>query len=139
MIFRNGGYIAKREKWFYNGQNITIVNSYKYLGFFLTTRMTFSNALNEMANKARKGVTDIFRTLWRLGDFSAPIFFKMFDAQIKPMLLYGSEIWGLISQWRKFTHLPSKSFQMLVLERPMTWHMERQVVFHYMFIPIQPV
>ena len=69
VIFRNGGYIAKREKWFYNGQNITIVNSYKYLGLFLTTRMTFSNALNEMANKARKGVTDIFRTLWRLGDF----------------------------------------------------------------------
>ena len=55
VIFRNGGYIAKREKWFYNGQNITIVNSYKYLGLFLTTRMTFSNALNEMANKARKG------------------------------------------------------------------------------------
>ena len=112
VIFGNGGYIAKREKWFYNGQNITIVNSYKYLGLFLTTRMTFSNALNEMANKARKGVTDIFRTLWRLGDFSAPIFFKMFDAQIKPMLLYGSEIWGLKEkvQWRKFTRLPSKNF-----------------------------
>ena len=56
--------------------------------------MTFSNALNEMANKARKGVTEIFGTLWRLGDFSAPIFFKMFDAQIKPMLLYGSEFLG---------------------------------------------
>ena len=104
MIFRNGGYIAKREKWFYNGQNITIVNSYKYLGLFLTTRMMFSNALNEMANKARKGVTDIFRMLWRLGDFLAPIFFKMFDAQIKLMLLYGSEIWG---QWRMFTNLGS--------------------------------
>ena len=48
-----------------------------------------------MANKARKGVTDIFRMLWRLGDFTAAIFSKMFDAQIKPMLLYGSEIWGL--------------------------------------------
>ena len=76
--------------------------------------MTFSNALNEMANKARKGVTEIFGTLWRLGDFSAPIFFKMFDAQIKPMLLYGSEFWGggwrSTSQWRKFTHFPSKSF-----------------------------
>ena len=48
-----------------------------------------------MANKTRKGFTDIFSTLWRLGDFSAPIFFKMFYAQIKPMLLYGSEIWGL--------------------------------------------
>ena len=95
VIFRNGGYISKRETWFYNGQNMTVLNSYKYLGLFLTTGMTSSNAPNEMANKARKGVTDIFRTLWRLGDFSAPIFFKMFDAQIKPMLLYGSEIWGL--------------------------------------------
>ena len=95
VIFRNGGYISKKGKLFYNGQNNTIVNSYKYLGLFLTTRMTFSNAPNETANKARKGVTDILRMLWRLGDFSAPIFFKMFDAQIKPMLLYGSEIWGL--------------------------------------------
>ena len=76
MIFRNGRYFSKKEKWLYNGQNITIVNTYKYLGLFLTTRMTFSNSLNEMANKARKGVTDIFRTLWRLGDFSAPIFFQ---------------------------------------------------------------
>ena len=42
VIFRKGAYIAKREKkWFYNGQNITIVSCYKYLGFFLTTRMTF--------------------------------------------------------------------------------------------------
>ena len=87
-----GDTLPREKKWFYNGQNITIVNSYKYLGFFLTTRMTFSNALNEMVNKARKVVTDIFRTLWRLGDFSAPIFFKMSDAQIKPMRLYGSEI-----------------------------------------------
>ena len=54
VIFRNVGYIAKREKWFYNGQDITVVN--KYLGLFLTTRMTFSNALNEMDNKTRKGL-----------------------------------------------------------------------------------
>ena len=30
-----------------------------------------------------------------MGDFSATIFLKLFDAQIKPILLYGSEIWGL--------------------------------------------
>ena len=57
--------------------------------------MSFSNALKDMANRARKGVIDILRTLWRLGDFSATIFLKLFDAQIKPMLFYGSEIWGL--------------------------------------------
>ena len=92
VIFRNGGYIAKKEVWYYDGQSFFVVNSYKYLGLFLTTRMTFSNAVDEMANKARKGVIDVLRTLWKLWDFSATIFLKMFDAQIKPMLLYGSEI-----------------------------------------------
>ena len=48
-----------------------------------------------MADKARKGVTDIFKMLWSLGDFLATIFLKLFDAQIKPMLLYGLGIWGL--------------------------------------------
>ena len=95
VIFKNGGCISKKEKGFCDGQNITIVNSYKYVGLFLTIRVTFSSALNEMANKARKGITDIFITLWRLGDFSPTIFLKMFDAQVKPMLVYDSEIRGL--------------------------------------------
>ena len=105
---------------------MTVLNSYKYLGLFLTTRMTSSNAPNEMANKARKGVTDIFRMLWRLGDFSAPIFFKMFDAQIKPMLLYGSEIWGL-KEYKSVEKVHTFALKKLLNVNPMTWHMERQV------------
>ena len=93
-----GGYISKKEKRFHDGQDITIVNSYKYAGFFLTTRMTLSYSLNEMASKARKGVAEIFRTLWRLGDFSATTFLKMFDAQIKPMLLYGWIVTSLLKK-----------------------------------------
>ena len=69
VIFRNSGYIAKKEVWYHDGQGISVVNSYKCLGLFLTTRMTFSNAVDEMANKARKGDIDISRTLRRLGDF----------------------------------------------------------------------
>ena len=38
------------------------------------------------------------KILWKLGDFSADIFLKLFDAKIKPMILYGSEIWGLQPQ-----------------------------------------
>ena len=53
VIFRNGGYVAEKEVRYYDGQSISVVNSYKYLGLFLTTRMTFSNAVDETANKAR--------------------------------------------------------------------------------------
>ena len=30
VIFRKGGHITTGEKWFYNGNEIEIVNSYKY-------------------------------------------------------------------------------------------------------------
>ena len=32
VIFRNGGYIAARKKWFYDALKLKIVNHYKYLG-----------------------------------------------------------------------------------------------------------
>ena len=40
LIFRKDGYTSKKEIWYYNGQSIAVVNSYKYLGLFLTTRMS---------------------------------------------------------------------------------------------------
>ena len=71
-------------------------------------------------------------------DFSAAIFFKMFDAQIKLMLLYGSEIWGL-KEYKSVEKVHTFALKKLLNMSPRTGHMERQVVFYYMFIPIQPV
>ena len=33
--------------------------------------------------------------MYSLGNLDMSIFFKLFDAQVKPMLLYSSEVWGL--------------------------------------------
>lgn len=119
VIFRNGGYVARCEKWFYDGHVISIVNCYKYLGLFLSTRLSFTNALNETTGKARRGVIDIFRTLWRLGDYSAAIFLKLFDAQIKPMLLYGAEIWGL-SHYKQIEKVHTFALKKLLNVSPRT-------------------
>ena len=35
VIFRNSGYIFKKEIWYYDWQSIAIVNSYKYFGLSL--------------------------------------------------------------------------------------------------------
>ena len=37
---------------------------------------------------------DLVRTMWSLGSFDTTVFFQLFDAQIIPMLLYASEVWG---------------------------------------------
>ena len=95
VVFRNGGHLALREQWFFGNGALTVVNAYKYLGVILSTRLSFSHTLDDLAKRAKKGVIAILKTLWSLGDHSPNIFFKLFDTQILPILTYGAEIWGL--------------------------------------------
>ena len=37
VVFRNGGYLARREKWFYKDYAVKIVNAYKFLGVWLSS------------------------------------------------------------------------------------------------------
>lgn len=87
--------MAKTEHWYYKGREVEVVNSYKYLNFTLSTRIAFDTALEEYARRAKNKVTDIFITMWALGNMEMSIFFKLFDSQVKPMLLYAAELWGL--------------------------------------------
>ncbi len=125
VVFRNGGHLALREKWFFGDQILEIVNKYKYLGIYLTTRLTFSPTLDDLASRARKGMLAIVKLLWSIGEHSPEIFFKMFDSQIQPILTYGSEIWGLsdnqeciervhLSALKKFMGVSSKSPRHLI-------------------------
>ena len=52
VIFRKGGHIAATEKWFYHHTEMEIVNSYKYLGYTLTTKLSSHVACREYSNKA---------------------------------------------------------------------------------------
>ena len=69
-----------------------VVNAYKYFGVWLSTRLSFSHSLETQTAKANADIVEIPKTLWKPGDFSQNIFLKLFDTQIKPILLYGSEI-----------------------------------------------
>ena len=95
VVFRNGGYLARREKWSYKDSAVKIVNAYKYLGDWLSTRLSFSYSLGNQTAKAKAGIVEILSTLWKLGDVTPSIFLKLFGSQIKPILLYGSEICGM--------------------------------------------
>ena len=95
MVFRKGGFLGRRERWFLNGQHIDVVNSYKYLGYLFTTQLSEISACEEFESKAKGKVIDIIKTMWCIGVYIPSVFFQFFDCQVKPMLLYASEIWGL--------------------------------------------
>jgi hypothetical protein len=40
VVFRNGGYLGQRENWFFDGKQLSVVNMYKYLGIYMSTRLS---------------------------------------------------------------------------------------------------
>ena len=95
VVFRNGGHLSLNEKWYYGTDRFKIVNSYKYLGIYFSTRLSYSYALRDLAKKAKAGLIRILKLLRSLNEKSPIIFFKIFDTQIQPILNYGAEVWGM--------------------------------------------
>ena len=80
------------EVWRYSTENCECAQIF---GVYLSTRLSFSHALHDMSQRAKKGVICIFKLLWSIGERSPSIFFTLFDAQVQTMLSYGAEVWGL--------------------------------------------
>ena len=95
IVFRKGGYLGEKEKWSYDGKMMPVVNVYKYLGIFLSTRLSFSAACRDVASKAKRALLFIIQRLRQHNCSSIHIFLKIFDTQVQPIMQYGSEIWGL--------------------------------------------
>ena len=125
VVFRNGCHLALNEKWCFGNEELEVVNMYKYLGVYFTIMFILSPALNDLADRARKGMLAIMKLLWSIGEHSPDIFFKIFDCQMQPILTYGYEVWGLsdnqesigrvyLSALKRFLRVTSKSPRHLI-------------------------
>ena len=95
IVFRKGGYLSVRERWSYNGLTMPVVNIYKYLGIYFSTKLSFTAACKDIASRGKRALVYIVRKLSALDNQSLELFLKIFDSQVQPILQYGSEIWGL--------------------------------------------
>ena len=87
--------MASRERWFYDNAEMKVVNSYKHVGIFITTKISFSYACENLVSHGKKAVVDIMKTLHTFENHSMYVCFKLFDAQVQPIVLYGADIWGM--------------------------------------------
>ena len=94
MVFRNGGILKLTEKWFYRGVEVEIVPFYKYLGLYFTPKLIWTKSKEVLAKQAQKAASSIFRFQKQFGFFRPPDAFKLFDSMVKPVAIYGAEIWG---------------------------------------------
>ena len=90
IVFRKGGFLGANEIWRYGNEFIEVMNCYKYLGLRFTTKLSLTQTLNDLATKAKARTAQVLKCLWRLGSVHSEVFFKIYDAQILPVLMYGS-------------------------------------------------
>ena len=95
MVFRKGGFLGKHEKWHLDGNNIEVVNEYTYLGYTFTTKMSVTKGVDVLAAKGKRACVECVRYIGKLSEISKKCFFKIFDTQVQPVILYSAEIWGL--------------------------------------------
>jgi hypothetical protein len=97
LVFKRGGAIKRSERWYYNGNVIEIVNGFTYVGIYFSNRLSLFKMADVMSVKAKKVLLYLIHSFKHLPCLPYKMFFKVFDAKISSIMLYGSEIWGLKS------------------------------------------
>ncbi|XP_043475764.1 uncharacterized protein LOC122507221 [Leptopilina heterotoma] len=98
IVFRKGGKLKKGEKWEIFGEKLEIVNEYKYLGFWFSTKGSHGRHVKKMAGKMQKATNAAWGVLTRarIGGLNTRLY--IMDILSKSGGLYGVEIWG----WEKW-------------------------------------
>ena len=65
------------------------------VGYAFTTKVSLCQGVSPLAAKGKKATYDCVRVFRKFSELTRQTFFKMFDVQIQPIVLYGSEVLGL--------------------------------------------
>ena len=94
IVFRNGGFLREYERRHFNGQSVETVSSYKYMGLHVTPKLLWTYAKECLSTQAKKSIVLLNKLQTTVEYFDYTEMFKLFDTMIKPILCYGSEVWG---------------------------------------------
>ena len=94
MIFNKSGKILKGHNFLYDGNTVSLVNEYRYLGIIFKPSGSFTEAINQLAKKASKAIFCIRKSLCS-ENMNVVLHMTLFDSCVKPILLYCSEIWAM--------------------------------------------
>ena len=83
----------------FNGKLIKQVDTYKYLGNIIRSvhrcnQDTFAENYQYLSDQARKAIFSLYRKTKAIRSLPPTAMFYMFDVLIRPILTYGSDVWG---------------------------------------------
>ena len=93
VCFTNGR-LPQILQFTYSNSEIEIVKEFNYLGLLLTKTENFKRAIKTLADKGTKAMYEILK-IGKFHNLSISCQLDLFDKMVKPILLYGCELWGL--------------------------------------------
>ena len=101
MIFNKAGRLSS-ETFFYNNELLENVRDYSYLGCEFQCSGLFNLARQSLYNKGLKTYFK-FSKCFKDSKPSLQTFLHIFDHTVLPVMMYGSEIWGLFKKYEKLS------------------------------------
>ena len=77
-----------------NGCELDFVLKYKHLGLLFSNNGQVQSAQEHLTDRATKAWFAIRNGLFNIKAWPVNVYLKSFESVIKPILMYGSEIWG---------------------------------------------
>ena len=94
MVFRRGGILQRGLAFYYNDTELSIVNTFSYLGIVFSTGGSFSECHKTLAGQALNAIFKLNRYLYNFTNITPRHKLELFDKLVTPILNYGSEVWG---------------------------------------------
>ena len=94
ILFNKSGTLFTKYSFFYKLNKIEIVRQYKYLGFIFSCSGSPTNGIQTLINQAQKAWYTIQYYLSSSKEKPIKTYLTLFDAKIKPILLYACEAWA---------------------------------------------
>ena len=94
LIFAKRGFTKENPTFILGTRNVESVSSYKYLGLQLHCNGNFKLCMTELQKKASKALFKLLSEMRAGNCSSVTILRKVFLTTIKPIIMYGSAIWG---------------------------------------------
>ena len=93
MVFNRGNKLIKADL-FCNPALLENVKNFKYLGITVSAKnCSFSPTIDDLSTKASRAIFALNNKI-KISKIPPKLALKIFNAQIVPILLYGSEVWG---------------------------------------------
>ena len=92
MIFSRGK-LRKPHSFYFGDEKLDVVNEYNYLGLIFNYNAKFNVAKKFLYQKGSRAMFALLKKIRKLA-LPVDIALKLFNNLVKPVILYGAEVWG---------------------------------------------